>query len=155
VPVASDGTYAYTAGGYVSGVASSAAYRYDPGANTWTPLPPMPAPRYAVRAVYAANTNSVYVFGGYDGSSVTSTTFRYDIAGNSWSAQAPMPGGRYFANLAYYPPTGKIYVIGGFDTSFAESGQTWEYDPAANTWNTARAPIPVVMAGSAVSQAGP
>ena len=65
-----------------------------------------------------------------------------------------MPGGRYFPNMAYYNSNGKIYVIGGFDASFVESATTWEYDPVANSWNTARLNIPVAMAGSTTSIAG-
>ena len=150
--VASDGTYAYSAGGS-SGGATNGVFRYDPAANTWTSLAALPTALYATRAVYAANTNAVYVFGGYNGS-VLSTTYKYNIATNTWTTGAAMPSGRYFPNVAYDNVNGKIYVIGGFDSSFTEANQTWEYDPVANTWNTSRANIPMAMAGSGTSIVG-
>src|SRR5205823_707098 len=61
--VGTDGTFAYSAGGYAGG-ASNALYRYDPIANSWTTFAPTPVSLYDARGVYAANTNSFYVFGG-------------------------------------------------------------------------------------------
>ncbi len=153
--VASDGTYAYAAGGRFLGV-SSGFYRYDPVADTWATLAPLLTGLYDARAAYAANVNKVYVFGGLDATfTVLNTTYIYDIATNSWTTGAPMPAGRYFPNVAYYAGNGKIYVIGGFGpTPNVEADQTWEYDPVADTWNTTRASIPVPMAASATSIVG-
>jgi N-acetylneuraminic acid mutarotase len=151
--VGSDGTFAYSAAGYVGGP-SSASYRYDPVANTWTPLAPVPAALSATRGVYAPNTNSFYIFGGRDRINVLNTTYIYNIGTNTWSTGAPMPVGHYFPSVVYYPANGKIYVIGGFNTSLAEDTETYEYDPVANTWNTSRAPIPVGMGGAGTSIAG-
>ena len=151
--VASDGTYAYSGGGF-NGGGTNAFYRYDPVADTWTPLPNIPIALYATRGVYAANTNSFYVFGGFDGTSVLNTTYIYDINTNTWTTGAPMPSGRYFPNVAYYPDNGKIYVIGGFNSGISEETQVWEYDPVANTWDTSQAPIPAPMGGSGTSIVG-
>jgi hypothetical protein len=148
VSLGSDGTYAYAAGGLAVGVPSSAANRYDPLANTWTSLAPMPMALYAARGVYAANTNTFYVFGGYDDNAVLSTTYRYNVGSGVWSTGAPMPAAREGTTAVYDPVTGKIFVIGGFDASYAEMSQTWEYDPLADTWNTGRANIPAAMGGS-------
>jgi N-acetylneuraminic acid mutarotase len=152
--VASNGTFAYSAAGFVAGVVTNDVYRYDPVANTWTQLANIPTALADAGIVYAANTNKIYVFGGFTGSTVLNTTQIYDIATNTWSSGAAMPAGRAFPGAAYYSGNGKIYVIGGFDPSPAEANQTWEYNPAANTWNTSRANIPVAMAGAGYSIIG-
>ena len=100
---ASDGTYVYAFGGYhfpeAIGSTLDTVYRYDPVANTWTTLAPMPHPALIASAVYYPPTNKIYVFGGanrtpdpivdYD------TTLIYDVATNTWlSNGAPMPGPR-------------------------------------------------------------
>src|SRR6267378_1348998 len=155
VAVASDGTFAYAAGGALNGVPTNSFNLYDPVANTWTALPNVPGAFYDAPAVYAANTNSVYVFGGLDAtSSVSNVTQIYNITTGTWTTGANMPDGRYFASGAYYSGNGKIYVIGGFDPTFAEASQTWEYDPVANTWDTSRASIPVAMGGAGFSIVG-
>ncbi len=149
--VSNDGTFAYSAGGRGP---TNGFYRYDPVANTWTTLAPLPLALYDARSTYAANVNKVYVFGGFVSGNVLNTNYIYDIATNSWTTGVPMPDGRYFPNVAYYGVNGKIYVIGGFDPSFTEQGQTWEYDPVANTWNTSRTNDPVPQGGSATSIVG-
>ncbi len=62
------------------------ANRYDPVANTWTPIAPIPVAVYATWSVYAANTNSIYVFDGFNGSTVQNTTQIY--------VSRSFPGGR-------------------------------------------------------------
>src|SRR5256886_17206753 len=98
--VCSDGTYAFSAGGY-SGGPSSAFYRYDPVANTWTPLAPLPSPLYDAHAAYSAINNSVYVFGGTDGFVTLNTTYRYNAATNTWTTMAPMQDLHPLSNEPY------------------------------------------------------
>ena len=156
--VTSDGTFGYSAGGNNQGTPTNAVYRYDPVANTWTPLANVITGFSDAGIAYSVNTNKIYVFGGIDPNfNVLATTQIYDIGSNTWSMGAPMPdpSGRYFAAAAYCFFNGKIYVIGGFDgTTFSEQSQTWEYDPGANTWNTSRVPIPVAMGGAGYSIIG-
>ena len=65
---ASDGTYVYAIGGYhfpeAIGSTLDTVYRYDPTANTWTTMTPMPQPSLIASAVYYPPTNKIYVFGG-------------------------------------------------------------------------------------------
>jgi N-acetylneuraminic acid mutarotase len=155
----SDGTFAYAAGGRDAAFFNStnAFNRYDPLLDSWTSLANMPTATSDARSVYAAITNSIYVFGGitdFSFGTVTNIVQIYDVAAGTWSMGTPMPAERFFPATVYYDPNGKIYVAGGIDGTFAETNTTWEYDPVANTWNTSRAPIPVVMGGSAVSLVG-
>ena len=66
--VGSDGTSLFSAGGFLNGVATTVAQRYDPATNIWSPLPNALVAVYASRGVFAPNTNTFYVFGGYNGS---------------------------------------------------------------------------------------
>src|SRR6266496_1219532 len=67
---ASDGTYSYHAGGYSTsqGISLKTFYRYDPVANSWTTLAPMPDAVASASAVYYPPTNKIYIFGGSEGS---------------------------------------------------------------------------------------
>ena len=63
---ASNGTYAYAAGGIDAvGATLDTFYRYNPVNERWdTYPPPMPAAEAKASAVYYPATNSIYVFGG-------------------------------------------------------------------------------------------
>ena len=112
--------------------------RYDPVANTWTGLAPVPKKVTMASVVYAPINHKLYVFGGEAAgtSQVYSSTLIYDTTSNTWTTGAPMPDVRAFMSSGYY--NGKIYLVGGYSTwsvtpAFA---QTWEYDVVANTWVT-------------------
>src|SRR5262245_1072959 len=113
---ASDGTFYYSAGGYsFSQTPPTLAVfnRYDPGTDSWSPLPDMPQAAIMPTAVYYPSTNKIYVFGGEDGDSGVNfdITRIYDIASNTWSTGAPMPGVISFAAGGYVPATGLIYIV--------------------------------------------
>ena len=158
VSVSSDGTFAYGVGGFdgINFVPTNQFNRYDPVADTWTPLPNIPGAFYDAPSVYDPTTNRIYVFGGIDASFNPSAVVQiYDVAGGTWVANGtPMPGARYFAGAAYYGGNDKIYVIAGFDSNFTETNTTWEYDPIADTWNTSRANVPIPLGGSGYSIVG-
>jgi N-acetylneuraminic acid mutarotase len=151
---ASDGTYVYEAGGYSfsSGSTLDAFNRYDPAANAWTTLASMPTAAFMASAVYYPPTNKIYVFGGEDAISGTNynITRIYDVATGTWSTGANMPDVRSFMASGYNNTNGKIYLVSGYNTGDVSSAQpnTWEYDPAANTF-TERAPIPHAIGGAA------
>jgi len=109
-------------------------YRYDPVANTWTELAPMPQRTIVSAAVYYPPTNKIYVFGGSDRDLqvVFDLTQIYDIATNSWSMGPTMPAPRSQMAHGYNPANGKIYLNGGYETAFIDSvsDQTWSFDPA-------------------------
>src|SRR5688500_3211031 len=148
----SNGINAYSAGGYSFSTGQPLARfsRYNPTANAWTTLPAMPQEAIMPVAVYAPNVNKIYVMGGQGtGAGATYSLNRvYDLASGTWNTGAPMPEGRSFAMGEYH--NGKIYVIGGYSQGQVTSAQTqvWEYDPVANTWNTARATMPNALGGA-------
>ena len=131
-----DGTYAYAAGGLGTSTVFNRLARYDPVANAWTTLNPLPAAVGGNTVVYAPNVNKLYSFGGVlTGGVVSDTTFIYDVAANSWTLGAPLPGVRLLMGGGYY--NGKIYLAGGSDVNgFGSQNQTWEYDVVGDTWAT-------------------
>ena len=148
----SDGTYGYEGGGYAFSTGDNILQfgRFDPVANTWTPLAPVPDPNNALAsAVYAPNVNKLFVFGGEEiaFATVVNTTRIYDIATNKWSTGAPMPDIRAFMGAGYW--NGKIYLVGGYNSGNVDPAfsQVWEYDTVANTWNTNKASMPVALGG--------
>jgi N-acetylneuraminic acid mutarotase len=70
---ASNGTYAYVAGGYSFSTSQTldTLFRFDPASNTWTTLASMPTAAIMASAVYYPPTNKIYVFGGEDAVSGT------------------------------------------------------------------------------------
>jgi N-acetylneuraminic acid mutarotase len=161
VACTSDGAFGYCVGGFdgTNFVPTNQFNKYDPVANTWTSLTPIPTAFYDAPAVYAPNTNKIYVFGGIDSTfTVLATVQIYDVASGNWLANgAPMPdpSGRYFASAVYYPGDGRIYVFGGFDgATFSEQTNAWAYDPVNDTWDTSLTPIPVGIGGAGYSIVG-
>ena len=148
----SDGTVAYEGGGYSFSVGDNTNEfgKFDPVANTWTPLAPVPDLFNAeASGVYAPNVNKLFVFGGDspNAGTVVNTTRIYDIATNTWSTGTPMPDVRAFMASGYF--NGKIYLVGGYNTGNVDPsfGQVWEYDPVANTFNTSRMSMPATLGG--------
>ena len=148
----SDGTFAYEGGGYSFSAPGTINQfgRFDPVANTWTPLAAVPDLINAeASGVYAPNVNQLFVFGGDDPNSgtVVNTTRIYDIATDTWTSGAPLPDLRAFMGSGYF--NGKIYLVGGYSTGNVDPsfGQVWEYDPVANTFDTSRASMPATLGG--------
>ena len=138
--VANDGTYAYSIGGYSysTGGDITQTVRYDPDANTWIGLAPVPKKVTMASAVYAPINHKLYVFGGEIAATgqIYSSTLIYDIGSNSWTIGASLPAVRSLMSSGYY--NGKIYLVGGYSTGSVVSShaQTWEYDVVADTWMT-------------------
>jgi N-acetylneuraminic acid mutarotase len=143
------------------------AWEYDPAADTWKALAPMPSKRGA--GVAAAVGGKLYVIGGATTApgakdpgivgprphSVVGTTEEYDPATNTWRVRSPMPTPRNHAAVGAV--NGKIYVIGGRIGAAFITGNVSnidvveEYDPATDTWGPPRARMPT--ARSAVAYA--
>ncbi len=140
----SDGTYAYAAGGSPS---ESQFARYNLTADSWTTLAALPSGAQGVTAVYASG--KIYVFGGLRGGGAgLSNTRIYDIAAGTWTAGAPMPDVRFEMSGGLW--NGKIILVGGYASQSVGSvrAQTWEYNPATDTWDTSRADMPEAVGGA-------
>ena len=108
--------------------------RYDPVANTWTAVAPLPVARGATGS--AAVNGKIYVAGGLTAAQSVRDFTVYDPASNTWTTLPSMPTAR--DHLAAVELNGKFYAIGG-----RINGQTCApmraveiFDPATNTWTT-------------------
>ncbi|MBI5594896.1 MAG: hypothetical protein HY928_02280 [Elusimicrobia bacterium] len=99
---------------------------YDPEADTWTARSPMPTARSGVRAVELGGM--IYAIGGNGPLSANEV---YNPGTGDWASRAPMISSR--AAVALVRLGGKIIAAGG-DLGGSESGDTDEYDAAADTW---------------------
>src|SRR4029077_20139634 len=81
--VVSDGTFYYTGGGYDGANVHSDVFKYDPTANTYTPLASAPDGFFLSQAVIF--NNKIYSIAGFNLGGQSTTTRIYDIAGNSWT----------------------------------------------------------------------
>ena len=138
------------------------SWEYDPVADTWKALAPMPGKRGS--AVVSEVGGKMYVIGGattVEGSKepaingngparILMTNEVYDPVSNTWQSRAPMALGR---NHAFGGAVnGRIYVIGGrtahaFITVSTNTDIVEEYDPATDTWSGLKAKIPTPRSG--------
>ena len=134
------------------------AWEYDPAADTWQALAPMPSKRGSSLA--AVVDDRIYVIGGattIPGSKETAvyptrphmsvgTVEEYDPASNTWRERSAMPTPRNHAAIGVV--NGKIYVIGGrvgaaFIGLASDISVVEEYDPATDQWSGPRARMPI------------
>ena len=76
----------------------------------------------------------IYVIGGFNGQiGIVDSVRAYDVASRTWSNAAPVPRSMHHANVASV--NGKLYVLGSLlGGTFAQNGESWEYDPATDQW---------------------
>ncbi len=123
--------------------------------NPWKKAAPFPYPDEELYGV--ALNGKMYVIGGWDEGKAAGLNYEYDPATDKWTQKKGMPRLAHHAALA--AANGKIYVIGGFvppkDIQIPTGGawepiaDTWEYDPAADSWKSL-APVPTKR-GAAVA----
>ena len=139
-------------------------WEYDPVADSWKALPPLPTRRGAANAFEVGG--KMYIIGGASvhpgskdlgiapgGSGRALTTNEvYDPATNKWETRQTMPTAR---NHAYGGVVGgKIYVIGGrmgaAGIGAATNSDIVEvYDPAIDSWGGLGARMPTPRSGGA------
>jgi len=129
------------------------AWEYNPAADAWRALAPLPSKRGSPVAVTVGD--KMYVIGGAStlpGSTAVhparphysvGAVEEYDPAANTWRARAPIPTPRNHATAGVV--SGKVYVIGGrVGGAFVSSGSSnvgivEEYDPGTDAWGAPRA----------------
>jgi N-acetylneuraminic acid mutarotase len=140
------------------------AWEYDPAADSWKSLAPLPGKRGS--ALAAEVGGKIYVIGGattadgskdpfftfFGPSKVLSTNDVYDPATNKWESRTPMSVARNHAFGAAV--NGKIYVIGGrtghaFILSATNTDVVEEYNPISNSWSAPKERMPTPRSGGA------
>ena len=161
----------YVFGGFVKPPSGPTAWvpidnvwEYDPVADSWKALTPLPTKRGSPNAV--VHNSKIYVIGGaglHPGSKETAvhparphrslgTNEVYDPATNTWETRQPMPTARNHASAGMV--NNKIYVIAGrvgaaFITRASNTGIVEEYDPATDQWGALKASMPNPRSASA------
>jgi N-acetylneuraminic acid mutarotase len=132
------GGQVYAAGGMVgeTGRRLPTFQRFDPEADSWTTLSPLPEPIRAAEA--AAVAGQFYVIGGDDTDGNGTDVYVYDPAADEWESRAPMPAPRF--NHSAVAIGSKIYVLGGFGEG-REHDDLFVYDTESDSWREA-APLP-------------
>jgi N-acetylneuraminic acid mutarotase len=138
------------------------AWEYDPAADSWRALAPMPTGRMAASAIEAGG--KIYVIGGasvHPGHNLVSlsplvphraldTNEAYDPATNKWEERSPMPTARNHAAIGVV--NGKIYVIGGrLGAAFLVAGSNTDvveqYDSSTDSWGAVGLRMPTARSG--------
>ena len=110
----------YVMGGSIQGPLTGANEAYDPVADSWTTLAPMPGGRANFGMV--ADNGRLYVMGGEVAGS-TNTCLQYEAASNSWVGINSLIQARQ--GFAYGLIGGKVYISQGL--AVAVLGTTEEY----------------------------
>src|ERR1700676_1370430 len=138
----------------VAGMYGGASYVgtgiYDPVSNSWQPKstggtspdPSMILPGMA----YSSTAQQVFLYRGRNGAGTSyySDLFYYDVPSNTWTLVSPAggikPPGRCCTNFAY-DSTNNIFLLYGGKNASGVLGDTWAYNPAANTWTQLNSPV--------------
>jgi N-acetylneuraminic acid mutarotase len=129
---------AYLAGGYLEGAeATSNFWKYDPGANRWTEMPPMEKPRGAAAAAVIGDKLYVAVgapqtYGVSNPEGPYDSLESFDFETGTWSAEPPAPLRLHHVTAAGLG--GKLYMAGGRVDAEASSDAFLSYDPSTQRW---------------------
>jgi N-acetylneuraminic acid mutarotase len=76
-----------------------------------------------------------YIGTGFDGTNRLTDFWKYNVGNNSWTQVASLPGGYGRTSAVAFGTSTKGYVATGLAADGStKPGDTWEYDPGANTW---------------------
>jgi peroxiredoxin/N-acetylneuraminic acid mutarotase len=128
------------------GFASVGQAQFPP--SPWKKGAPFPEPDEEYYGV--AVNGKLYVIGGWGEGKARGANYEYDPTADKWTQKKPMPRPAHHAALA--SANGKIYIFGGFvapeksplpiGAAWQPIDNTWEYDPAADSWKEL-APLPI------------
>ena len=126
---------------------------YDPAADSWTRLPPLPTPRNHLGA--AVLGGKIHVVGGRVPGDMELTTHEiYDPATGAWTAGPPLPTGR--SGIAVVAHRERLYVFGGETTGWFSSKTFHEaerFDPMTGRWEVLP-PMPTARHGLGAASFG-
>lgn len=88
---------------------AAAAEAYDPGADRWQALPPLPTPRGGFGGAFVAGR--VVVLGGERGPTAFDAVDAYNPAAGTWAALPPLPTPRHGVAVAVVDET--LYALAG------------------------------------------
>jgi N-acetylneuraminic acid mutarotase len=127
----------YVIGGLVRGGGSTnSVLAFDPRANRWTRVAPLPVA--TDHAAAASIDRDIYLFGG-GFERPTAAVYRFNLDTVAWTRLADMPEPR--AAGAAVELDGRVYVVGGFTTDRQVLSTAWGYEPTTGRWQSI-APIP-------------
>jgi N-acetylneuraminic acid mutarotase len=117
--------------------------RYDPAADTWTPISLTGAPSARYGFSYVWTGTYLIVWSGVD-QNVLTDGFKYNPADDTWQpiATANAPAPNFGPNTAVMTDTGKMIVWGGLnaaDSFFYNTGAI--YDIVGNSWTKMALPL--------------
>jgi N-acetylneuraminic acid mutarotase len=153
--VAANG-YIYVLGGLHGGFPwqmTPNSYRYDPKANKWDTLAPMPAPARG-SSILGVHGQTIYVAGGLRAmGTATDAVSSYDIASGNWTVRPRLPEARDHSGGGFIGDD--FYVVGGrVGSPTARRGTVYVFSPAVHKWTTERASMPSQRGGIAVAIVG-
>lgn len=95
---------------------------------------------------YAISTSKCYLYGGANGTTTSSETWEFD--GTTWTQLQPLtnPGERHTFAICYDTVRDVVVMFGGANNAYTAFSETWEYQPANNTWTQATPTGAVPMA---------
>ena len=134
--------------------ATANVWEYDPVADSYKALAPMPVKRCSAQAEEVGG--KIYVIGGLEtfenglGNRVSGRNEMYDPATNTWTTKSSMPTSRNHAFSGVV--NGKIYIIGGRIAAgniglVTNIDVVEEYDPATNFWGVVKQRMPTPRSG--------
>jgi N-acetylneuraminic acid mutarotase len=152
--VTAAGGKVYAIGGISGETVLASVEEYDPVANAWSFVAPLPEPLHHLAAV--AVDDDIYVIGGYRtlAFDATNAVYRFEARTKLWSRLASLPSPR--AALAAAVIDRRIYAVGGNPGG----GALTVYDPLTDRWSelapmpTAREHLAAVSAGGKLYVAG-
>lgn len=138
--------------------------RYDPIANSWSFVAPLPVGVDTMGAATGPD-GRIYVIGGETftpcpgscSSFPSNVVYAYDPSTDSWANLAVLtPSDRYVGVQVVAGPDGRIYAIGGDDFSFDlnELNLVTAYTPATNSWASVPSTIDPCFACAASASSG-
>ncbi len=99
-----------------------------------------PGPRWAMPLVYDSTLNSMLMYGGKVGSgngTAASSLWELDLGTLEWIGRGlQIPGQRFNHAAAYDRIRQQMVVYGGLNQQGQRLGDTWIYDPSAESWST-------------------